>query len=237
MNETTWQACTDPLALLHHHEQELSERRLRLFACACTRRVWPLLTREPVRAAVGTAERFADGLAGRDDLRAGWLAVRKALGTAPLGTHWEHALMAALNATTEPMTRHRAGDAARYAALALDADWQSGAPIDKEADDRRRSGSPAERALQCRLVRDLVPPPHAAIDPAWRAWEGGQVLALARAVRAEQDWGDMPVLADALEEAGCRDEAVLGHCRGGGPHTLACWVLELLLRPGLSGRP
>jgi hypothetical protein len=39
----------------------------------------------------------------------------------------------------------------------------------------------------------------------------------------------MPVLADALQEAGCEDDEVLAHCRAGGPHARGCWVVDLVL--------
>ena len=55
------------------------------------------------------------------------------------------------------------------------------------------------------------------------------VVQLARSLYEERSFEDMPVLADALEEAGCQDAAVLGHCRGPGPHVRGCWLLDLLL--------
>ena len=73
MNETEWLACTDPEALLRCVKGGASERRLRLFACACVRAAWPW-TGEPDHPAVGAAERFADGQADAAAL----LAVRNA---------------------------------------------------------------------------------------------------------------------------------------------------------------
>jgi hypothetical protein len=69
-------------------------------------------------------------------------------------------------------------------------------------------------------------------DPAWLGWDRGSVLHLARAMDEGGDYGLLPVLADALEEAGCADQAVLSHCRRAEPHAGACWVVELLLRDG-----
>jgi hypothetical protein len=245
MNETSWLSCTDPSVLLRSRERDLSERKLRLFACACTRRVWPLLTREAVRNAILTAERFADGEANRDELLGGWRAVRKALSVTPLGTRWEDALMAALNSTSDSISSYTAGSAARSAALALDIDWRqrhahSERPADKE---RLRSGSPDEHAYQCRVFRDLIPFRPVEIDPAWLAWGGNQVTALAQTIHDEQRWQDLPVLADALEEAGCTDQKILGHCRPTRPetgqnssraeqaptHARGCWLLDQLL--------
>jgi hypothetical protein len=67
------------------------------------------------------------------------------------------------------------------------------------------------------------------LDPAVRAWHGGVVVALARAIEADGDFAALPVLADALEEAGCTDEMLLGHCRQRRRHARGCWVVDLVL--------
>ncbi|MBN9522438.1 hypothetical protein J0H58_28615 [bacterium] len=78
------------------------------------------------------------------------------------------------------------------------------------------------------LLHDVFGNPFrpAAFDPAWRT---EAVFALARQVSESRDFATMPVLADALEDAGCADAAVLAHCRGGGPHVRGCWVVDLVL--------
>jgi hypothetical protein len=68
-----------------------------------------------------------------------------------------------------------------------------------------------------------------ALDPAWLSANGGAVASLARAIAEGRRFDDLPVLADALEEAGCTDVNVLTHCRDPGEHVARCWVLELLL--------
>jgi hypothetical protein len=67
------------------------------------------------------------------------------------------------------------------------------------------------------------------IDPFVRAWEGGAVVELARAIYEERRFERMPILGDALEEAGCLDAAVLAHCRAAGPHARGCHVIDLVL--------
>jgi hypothetical protein len=52
---------------------------------------------------------------------------------------------------------------------------------------------------------------------------------LAEAIYEERAFDRMPILADALEEAGCADADVLRHCRDPGPHVRGCWVLDLIL--------
>jgi carbon storage regulator CsrA len=71
----------------------------------------------------------------------------------------------------------------------------------------------------------------AQLDPSWLAWNGGTVPKLARAIHDERDWERLPILADALEDAGCSDEIILAHCRAPGSHShvLSCWAVELVL--------
>jgi anti-anti-sigma regulatory factor len=64
------------------------------------------------------------------------------------------------------------------------------------------------------------------LDAAWRT---DTVVLLARQMAASGDFGAMPILADALQDAGCDSTALLDHCRGDGPHCHGCWVLDLLL--------
>jgi hypothetical protein len=67
------------------------------------------------------------------------------------------------------------------------------------------------------------------IAASWLAWDGGTVPRLAQAIYAGRAFDRLPILADALEEAGCTDADLLGHCRGPGPHVRGCWVMDRLL--------
>jgi hypothetical protein len=64
------------------------------------------------------------------------------------------------------------------------------------------------------------------LDPAWRT---STVVALAEGVYADRAFDRLPILADALEDAGCGHADILAHCRGDGPHARGCWVVDLLL--------
>jgi hypothetical protein len=82
------------------------------------------------------------------------------------------------------------------------------------------------------LVRDVFGSPFApasAVAPAWLTWNDGAVGKLARAIYDGRAFDRLPILADALEEAGCHDERILAHCRGPGPHVRGCWVIDRLL--------
>jgi hypothetical protein len=81
------------------------------------------------------------------------------------------------------------------------------------------------------LLRDVFDNPFRQpnVDSAWLAWNGGMVVNLARAIYDAGRFTDLPILADALEEAGGGDETILAHCRGPGPHVRGCWVVDLVL--------
>jgi ATP-dependent Clp protease ATP-binding subunit ClpA len=67
------------------------------------------------------------------------------------------------------------------------------------------------------------------ISASWLSWNGGAVARIAQGINEERRWGDLPILGDALEEAGCGDLEILSHCRQPGEHGSRCWVLDLLL--------
>jgi hypothetical protein len=81
------------------------------------------------------------------------------------------------------------------------------------------------------LIRELFGNPFrpVTIEPAWLAWNDGTVRQLARAIYEEGRFQDLPVLADALEEAGCADPQLLEHCRSVGGHARGCWSLDQIL--------
>ena len=77
-------------------------------------------------------------------------------------------------------------------------------------------------------LREVVGNPFrpVAFDPRWLT---STVVGLARGIYDERAFDRMPILADALEDAGCDDAHVLAHCRGDGPHVRGCWVVDLVL--------
>jgi hypothetical protein len=67
------------------------------------------------------------------------------------------------------------------------------------------------------------------VDPNWLTWNGGTVVRLAQAIADKCAFDGLPALADALEEAGCQEAAILAHCRQPGPHGERCWLIDLIL--------
>jgi hypothetical protein len=209
VTEAEWLACTDPDAMLYflRDSGREAERKLRLFAAGCCRRVWRLLDDPPSREAVEVVERWADGEASRGELRAAHAAAWNARGT-PART-------AASDASAVEWRVEAAAAAASHAAWA-----GSGG---SRADERRRQAD----LLRCCVgnpFREVTPVP-----PAVLAWHGGMVVALAESIFQARRFEDLPVLADALEEAGSMDAEAMRHLRGPGPHGLGCWVVDLLL--------
>jgi hypothetical protein len=89
----------------------------------------------------------------------------------------------------------------------------------------------AELLAQCHLVRELCGNPfrRVAANSEWLRWHDGTVEKMARMIYEERCFDDLPILADALEDAGCDDAALLRHCRAGGEHVRGCWALDRLL--------
>jgi hypothetical protein len=89
----------------------------------------------------------------------------------------------------------------------------------------------AERVAQADLLRDIFGNPFrpVTLNPSWLT---SDVTALARQMYDSRDFSPMPILADALQDAGCENPDVLNHCRSDGPHVRGCWVVDLLLGKG-----
>jgi hypothetical protein len=239
MTEAEWLTCADPSAMLVYLRGKASDRKFRLFAAACCRRAWHLFKGVPRgRRAVEEAERFADsGLRRRS--RALIAACAEAdRGQRPGSTRGHAALAAACACGCRAA---EAADAcALNAAIALALQTQ---PHGRACWDNIQSGAfldimRSERAALCGPLRDLFGNPFRPappVDPAWLAWNGGAVPKLAQAIydgrelpRWTLDNTRLAILADALEEAGCTDQDILSHCRGGGEHVRGCFVVDLL---------
>jgi hypothetical protein len=81
--------------------------------------------------------------------------------------------------------------------------------------------------LRCLFGNPFARPP--SVEPGWLAGYGSIVPKLATAIYTGRTFNQLPVLADALEDAGCTDPDLLGHLRGPGPHVRGCWAVDLVL--------
>jgi hypothetical protein len=221
MTEQEWLDCKDPRRLLQFAGAKTSSRKLRLFACACCRHLWRFFKGLPrSRRALEVSERYADGQATKAELRAG----RKQARGCELCAACTDALEAAL----------RTSDSAAYEARLLTLQSPVRDHIIEGSDVHtaaaNRLAQEEERA-QSNLLREIVGNPFRpmTLDTAWRT---PPTLAVARTVYEDRRFDDLPLLADALEEEGCTDEAILAHLCGPGPHVRGCWALDGLLGRG-----
>lgn len=212
MTEAEWLAATDPAAMLEFVRDTASDRKLRLFACACCYRVSHVNTHHAARPAVEAAERFADGSITDEERRAAWRNINaKQYGDL---TTWSAAFGA---------VQKRAYPAARHASSRAGYDIAHGILGDDWSRARK-----AEKRVQTMLLRDIMGNPFqpATADPVWLT---STVVALAAGVYDERVFDRMPILADALMDAECDNDDILNHCRSPRPHVRGCWVIDLLL--------
>jgi hypothetical protein len=219
MTEADWLACTDPDPMLRHLGPAWYDRKPRRFACACCRRIWGLLNDPRSRRAVEVAEMYADDLADEDQLRDAAFEAEDAEG--PDNPGWAAAYYVACD-TFDAET------AAFYARAALSPRVrQSGI----NAADPGEPELVAEARAQGELIREIVGNPFrpATVAAAIREWNAGAVVKMAQGIYDDRAFERMPILADALAEAGCTDPAILEHCRASRTHVRGCWVVDLLI--------
>jgi hypothetical protein len=210
--------------------RKLYDRRLRLFGCGCARMVWDVLPTD-ARSAVALSERHAYGGITRGAVDAAAVRVTRS----PV-TFQQHALCAAGYADFNGYAWSPA-DAARSAAKAraTRAAGQApprGSPQAVEWELAWCRAFAAARAHQAELVRDIFPPPEHAVrsQRLKREWLTSTVLTLARQADETGEYGALPILADALQDAGCDNEYILARCRAeSGIHSRGNWVVDLLL--------
>ncbi len=221
MTEKEWLECTDPirmLAFIHdgteawQYQHRATDRKLRLFASACCRycvtagykdhfgKAW----NKGLTEACEIAEKAADGLVELPDLctRNG----HTYRGLDAWLVHDDAAIVAAQGCT---------------------------------------SGTKEEQKHYTKLLREIIGSPAAwyewplnrkewtvnkqEIKAEWLSWEDSTVSRIAEAIYKERDFASMPILGDALENAGCEDRKILEHCHGPNTHVLGCWLLDLVL--------
>ena len=218
MTEAEWLVYNEPRTMLKFVRDEATDRRLRLFAVASCRRIWHLFNDTRSKEAIEIAERFADGQCSEEEV----------------GPCIEAACDVSVSTETEiKEAMRRAADAAVWCASIYCSDATLYALINvgdaENVLSANEGETPGKRGGSLSdLLRDIFGNPFRplTLDPAWLITK---VNALAQAVYDDRAFDRLPVLAGALEEAGCDDADILAHCRGPGPHVRGCWVVDLLL--------
>ena len=199
----------------YSHSPESAYRKLRLFACGCCRRVWTQLSQRN-RSAVELAERFVDGQALARELKARQ-RILQGNAHAVRAVHHVCATNQELVTAVKLVTDYARLVAAKAALKPGQTDLNPGCWV--------------EEPYQAGLLREIVGNPFrpVALDPVWLRWNDATVSAWPQRIYDERRFADLPILADALEEAGCTNADILDHCRGPGPHVRGCWVVDLVL--------
>jgi len=212
MTEREWLATLDPQEVLQHLIGQPSWRKLRLAAVACCRQMQSLLVDERSIRAVETAELYADKLHGTaDTMEIEHQATQVVDPSREVGTDPENAA---------------AHCAALCLALWAPADWGTLQVFGWSA-------SFVSRSVQVAILACVFAVPYRnrrvriEMDPAWLT---STVLALARQMYGSRDFSAMPILADALQDAGCTSDDILAHLRDpDATHVRGCWALDLVL--------
>jgi hypothetical protein len=207
MTEEEWLACYNPQPMQELRELLGSHRKLRLFNCHCCRRVPEILQAVRHREILEVAEDFAEGIITPEEMasrRDRWFDFKYPF---PLAGTWEWAL----DLTADP---ERAVGSTRLIAYSV----------------ARASGDQVkEQRIQAVMLRELFGNPFRSVVVA-PSWLTSTVVALASQMYESRDFSAMPILADALQDAGCDCDDILNHLRDpNATHVRGCWALDLVL--------
>src|SRR5262249_31675418 len=210
-------------------EGTASDRKLRLFACACARRYWSRLKHyRASREAIERAERFAEEETSAAQLEEA--REQAEVWAMNAGQVQPHAALAA-GATASEQARAAARNAVENGGL--QAVREAAHEVIPGEDDQAANAqaSAAELRAQADLLREVIGNPfrQVKIDPNWLAVSSGAAGSVVQVIAESGPFGGLPLLAAALEDAGCADEVLLRHLRQPGPHALGCWALDLLM--------
>jgi hypothetical protein len=212
MDESEWLSSADPEPMLDFWAEKVSDRKRRLFACACCRRSGQMMADSRNRIGVDVTEKYADGLASNEELAG-----------ATEADVWAPVVFAAkANAKLAAWFAARGEAADALGIPEKDASWTQ-AKVDTWTKARLAAFS-----AQADLLRDIFGNPFRPISLD-QTWLTLKVKALVQGIYDNRSFDRLPALADVLEVAGCTNEAILSHCRGPGPHVRGCWVLDAVL--------
>jgi hypothetical protein len=201
MTEAEWLRSVKPLVMLRAISRRRSPRKFRLFACAVARAEW----REDAASAMDETRLLAvDSMERVADGGSGPIAVSSNRGP----FFWPD---------INGLTSEDAFEAASWAVWNMD-DWTPGVS----------SCSKTDSSFKAVFLRDIFGNPFRPVtfDPEWRT---SNVVSLAKSMYESRDFAAMPILSDALQDAGCDHADILDHCRGSGPHVRGCWVVDVAL--------
>jgi hypothetical protein len=208
--EEAWQASVNAKAMLNVFKGKMMSRQRRLFAVALCRQTELYPIDEPWEQILQVGEAYADGKAKKRELEEGRAAAER------------------IRNKRQRVSRTLMADAVASACHALRPDFRCLYCLKEVMKAEGLSYLIKDKRAHCGLVRDIFGNPFATVS-----FEARSVSAtarkLAQSMYDERRFADLPVLADALEEGGCTDAAILAHCRDKGDHVRGCWVIDLVL--------
>jgi hypothetical protein len=243
VTEQEWSKTAPALGqMLYHLADSSSERKLRLFLHACCCRIQHALTDDRSRKALAELERLIEGRPGHWDLETLQSLAKEASDAveAPLyvdgilrANSESYAANAVLCATSSDLgtTRMKEYSLSSLTSAAHYARGVFAGEVYRRTRNREQAeaADAAEAAVQVALLRDIFGNPFRPVKlkPAWLT---STVVQLARGIYEERAFDRMPILADALQDAGCDNDDVLDHCRDAKQvHVRGCWVVDLVL--------
>ena len=242
MTEDDWLTCrTRPMEMFRFARTRAGRRKLHLLSCACCRLLWnefpDWATEQICRSAILAAERYADGECSEQEFTDRINEVytfERMIITRELAD--DLAQVATLYATF--------GTVARDVIQGLEEtlQWINAHFSCSRGDDEPNVAIPLVREQICDRFREILGNPFRlwTVNPSWLG--GGltqpdgrvvpitsDVRNLAEMIDREQAFDRLPILADAVEEAGFDDRDLLDHLRVGNGHFRGCWALDILL--------
>ncbi|MGF1583392.1 MAG: hypothetical protein ACFCD0_29070 [Gemmataceae bacterium] len=249
MDEDQWRRSCDPVPMTQYlcqhqqiHRTKAGQRKLHLLACSWCCRFWEHLP-DWAREKIVLLEQFYDGVVSREELAQALVSAHafhsdiseSFYDARDDGDTWQslrkHELIALIIRSLlefEQLQVRIVEICERLIQLLDTVVLQQQSP---RSINERRGVITSEREQMSHLVREIFGNPHspAKLDPIWLRWNNETVRKMAEQISTSETFHQMPVLGDALEEAGCSDESILDHCRAATKHSKGCWVLDLLL--------
>jgi hypothetical protein len=217
MTEADWLSYDDPRKMLEFLQSRASERKLRLFACGCCRRIWHKLRDARSRRAVEVGELYADAATDAAALSAALWDAGRVLSELQRLVQRRPARLRDWQVVGVPVI------CARLPAWP-NQEWAVGEALVNSM----LQIEPDQSSILVGSIRCLFGNPFNQVTVA-PAWLSPTVVSLARAIYDDRAFDRLPILADALEDAGCNNADLLNHLRQPGQHVLGCWALDLVL--------
>ena len=217
MTEEEWLTSTNQFALLGHAHAQGWERKVRLYSCACCRFANRIHQNDWITKAVERAELYADRKLAASTMERWQREANK---------RWRGS-----GQGLQPLPPIAGVYLAVHDACEMTEDghyYWSWKRLSSRPESSGQQTEAAVQALLLPLLRDIFGNPFRPVtfDPAWRT---SDVMLLAKGIYADKAFDRMPILADALQDAGCDAAELLDHCCGPGPHVRGCWAVDLVL--------